>query len=172
MYQESDCGIFTYKSGLENILSFRSRIIDAMWGGLPSILTGGNELAETVASNEAGIAVRPDDPDDLVEAMEFMLENESSRRRMAANTRNLASEFEWNRVVQPLHEFCRRPSFAEDKGNPAIMRSLHRSLRAESELVLQNREFAERTLQILKDESPVSLVYRAKRYFKGLYGLR
>lgn len=172
MYLEANCGVLTYRKGLENLLSFRSRIVDCIWGGLPLILTEGNQLADLVRTREAGVTVRAEDSSDIAAKMETFVSSPELRDSMASNCRNLASLFGWDSVIRQLNEFCENPSIAPDKLDRGAIRHLRRGLKSSRILPFRTRELAGRMLEILREQSPRDLTRRTKEYYMGLYGLK
>lgn len=85
----------------ETALSFRTRALDALWAGVPLLLTAGGEVARQVRDHGWGGVVPPDDPRAVAAAMELLLsEREQARCRLAMiRTRD---RWTWSRVTGPL----------------------------------------------------------------------
>ncbi len=45
---EADCVLSAHADHLETRFAFRTRLLDAIWAGLPIVCTGGDDLAEQV----------------------------------------------------------------------------------------------------------------------------
>ncbi len=172
MYLEADCGVLTYRKGLENLLSFRSRVVDCIWGRLPLILTEGNRLADLVRTKRAGVTVRAEDSSDIAAKMEMLVSDRKLKESMAFNCRELASSLSWPSVVVPLNEFCKNPSFAPDRLDRGAIRRFHHGIKSNRILLFRARELAERTIEMLRKESPRDLARRTREYYKSLYGLK
>ncbi|MBF0496443.1 MAG: glycosyltransferase [Deltaproteobacteria bacterium] len=110
MYEESDIVVLTYRDTLETKFSFRTRIVDCLWGGKPVICTEGDGLSELIDKNAAGFKVRPGDPSDVAEKMIHLLENPVLMEDMSRQASLLAgSHFRWEKVIEPLNRFCHHP---------------------------------------------------------------
>ncbi len=107
---DADVALSTHLGHLETRYSFRSRVLDYIWAALPMVLTGGDSLADEVAREGAGVVVPPGDVEALEEALALMLAEPPPAERFA----NLAHRYRWERVAEPLVEFCRRPRRAPD----------------------------------------------------------
>jgi hypothetical protein len=110
----ADVGVSTHKQHIETEFSFRTRLLDYLWCGLPVISTGGDDLAEHVAAHGAGIAVPAGDLTALAEAVDRAARDRSWRTTAGAASGALADSFRWTRVVAPLAEFCATPTRAPD----------------------------------------------------------
>jgi glycosyltransferase involved in cell wall biosynthesis len=99
---------------LETEFSFRTRIVDYLWCGLPVVTTAGDELAGRVAAAGAGVAVGPGDVEAYTAALEALLDDDERRAGARTAARTLATELTWSQVVAPLVEFCHAPYRAPD----------------------------------------------------------
>jgi glycosyltransferase involved in cell wall biosynthesis len=107
LYAGADVGVCTYGDHLETRLSMRTRTIDMIWGGLPLVVSAGDELSRTVESHALGRVVPPGDPAALATAVSEILGDAPGRRRATANARALAAgALGWDRQVEPLAAFC------------------------------------------------------------------
>ena len=107
---EADVAVSTHLDHVETRYSFRSRVLDYIWAGLPMVLTGGDVLAAEVSAAGAGVAVPPGDEVALEEALHRMLVAPPAR----AIFRALSERYRWERVAEPLVEFCSSPRRAPD----------------------------------------------------------
>jgi hypothetical protein len=107
---DADVAVSTHLDHVETRYSFRSRVLDYLWAGLPMVLTGGDVLAEEVAAAGAGVAVRAGDVDGLARALAKMLCDPPPPERFAP----LVERHSWERAARPLLEFCSSPHRAPD----------------------------------------------------------
>ncbi len=107
---DADVAVSTHLDHIETRYSFRSRVLDYLWAGLPMVLTAGDVLADEVAEAGLGVAVPPGDDEALEEALEFVLVNPPPPELFEA----VAPLHTWQRAAQPLAEFCRHPVRAPD----------------------------------------------------------
>lgn len=118
MYLESDLAVVCSLSASENPYSFRTRIIDCLWGGKPIICTSGDTLSRRIEEVGAGRSVAPHDPVELAAAMTHFLRHDAERERAAQSASWLAqNEFTWTKSVKPIHEFL---TGLVRSGNPGI----------------------------------------------------
>jgi glycosyltransferase involved in cell wall biosynthesis len=111
---EADVGVSTHFPHVETAYAFRTRMLDYIWTGLPILCTEGDTLADLVARRDLGEVVPPEDRKALVGAIERLLDL-GRRERCSMNLLELASEFRWERVAEPVMEFCRNPRHAPDR---------------------------------------------------------
>jgi len=109
---EADAGVSTHFSHIETTFSFRTRILDYLWAGLPMVVTEGDYFAEIVEREKLGVVVPADDVDALAAALTTILFDE---KFIAAARRNIArvrEQFYWDTVLEPLVSFVAdaRPS--------------------------------------------------------------
>jgi len=107
---DADVAVSAHLAHVETRFSFRSRVLDYIWAGLPMVLTGGDSLAEEVAAEHLGVEVPAGDVDAMEEGLALMLAFPPPRERFSA----MARRYRWERVAEPLVEFCRAPRRAPD----------------------------------------------------------
>ena len=117
---EATIGVSTHHDHVETAFSFRTRILDYFWAGLPVVTTRGDALAEVIERAGAGRTVDPGDVDGLASAIAELLDDEAARESAAAASSRLADDYRWSTVAQPLLEFCRNPYRAPDLADPAL----------------------------------------------------
>jgi glycosyltransferase involved in cell wall biosynthesis len=116
MYQESELAVLTHRPLLEAQLSWRTRSLDCLWGGLPLVVTTGDEVGEIAERAGAAFCVPPEDPEALAAALNALLADPARRAAMAGAARRLAVErWSWERVTEPLHQICLDPRPAPDR---------------------------------------------------------
>jgi glycosyltransferase involved in cell wall biosynthesis len=130
---EADLGLSTHRDHLETHLSFRTRMLDYLWTGLPIVCTEGDVFASLVAERGLGRVVRPGDPGALASAIEALIDDKDERARCRRRLLEVAEEFRWRRVVAPLARFCDAPRCAPD--GATARRALHRRLARSFRLV-------------------------------------
>jgi glycosyltransferase involved in cell wall biosynthesis len=106
LYAACDLLVSICSPGLETDLSFRTRLLDAAWGGLGSLSVGGGSLARQL---EAAGAARtaPASASALAEAVSFFLADGAARERTADAARLFASARTWPTVAAPLAAWLR-----------------------------------------------------------------
>lgn len=112
---EGELSVVTHHEHIETHFSFRTRVLDSIWMGIPLIVTQGDSMADIVEKNAIGLTVPEGDPKALAAALEQLLKDEPRETRNRAFER-LRSEYRWDIVGRPLRNFCENPSIAADKG--------------------------------------------------------
>ena len=111
---EADLGVSTHYDHVETAFSFRTRILDYLWVGLPIVTTGGDSFADLIASQPLGLTVPAEDVDALEHALFTLLDDADMRARCSANSVAVADRLRWSKVLEPLVQFCREPRRAPD----------------------------------------------------------
>jgi glycosyltransferase involved in cell wall biosynthesis len=117
---EATIGVSTHHDHVETAFSFRTRVLDYFWAGLPVVTTRGDALADVIEAAGAGRTVEPGDVAGLALAINELLDDDEARAAAAAASARLADDYRWSTVAQPLLEFCRNPYRAPDLADPAL----------------------------------------------------
>lgn len=123
---DADIGVSNHLDHIETAFSFRTRMLDYLWAGLPMVCTKGDVFAALVDAHGLGLTVEPGDVEGLADALEKVLADEEFAAQCSANVRALAPTYHWARVLAPLVEFCRNPRRAPDLLDPYARRRLVR----------------------------------------------
>jgi GT2 family glycosyltransferase/glycosyltransferase involved in cell wall biosynthesis len=111
---EADAGVSTHFSHVETTFSFRTRILDYLWAGLPMVVTEGDSFAELVATERLGLVVPAEDAEALASALDAILFDEAFIEDARANVARVRERFLWSNTLEPLLEFVRDPRHASD----------------------------------------------------------
>ncbi len=104
---EADIAISLHGNHLEtSYAAVRSRFLDHLWAGLPSVVSDGDAAAELVRRHELGQVVPPGDAAALAAALVTLIEDRDERDRCAARARELASSMTWEQCLKPLEAWC------------------------------------------------------------------
>ncbi|HWP46472.1 MAG TPA: glycosyltransferase [Candidatus Limnocylindrales bacterium] len=114
-FLEADIGLSTHFSHLETRFSFRTRILDYLWTGLPIIATRGDYFSELIQTHRLGLTVEAENVEDLTAAILKLVEDQDLRQNCSENIKAVAPRFTWDVVTQPLVDFCQNPAKAADK---------------------------------------------------------
>jgi GT2 family glycosyltransferase/glycosyltransferase involved in cell wall biosynthesis len=128
---DADVGASTHRDHLETRLSYRTRMLDYIWAGLPIVCTQGDVFADLVASRGLGLTVPPGDDRALAAAIIRLLDDGDLRRTAITGLRSLAGDMRWSCVTDPLLRFCVEPADAADRapGRRAVRARLERKFR-------------------------------------------
>lgn len=112
---EADLGVSTHPLNAETTFSFRTRILDYIWAGLPMVATEGDGFADLIEREALGAVAPAGDPEALAACLAYLLEDSEAREVAARNVRRVREWYRWERVLAPLYEFCRNPRRAADR---------------------------------------------------------
>jgi GT2 family glycosyltransferase/glycosyltransferase involved in cell wall biosynthesis len=144
---EADAGVSTHFAHVETTFSFRTRILDYLWAGLPMVVTEGDHFAELVSTERLGAVVPPNDPDALAAALESVLFDDAFASEARANVVRVRMQYTWPTVLAPLVDFVASPRPAQDriasgaasgssKSRPASARRKRHGIRHDAGLVV------------------------------------
>jgi glycosyltransferase involved in cell wall biosynthesis len=103
---EADLGVCAHHDHLEARFSFRTRVLDHFWAGLPSVLSGGDAIAELVERRQLGSVVTPGDEAGFAAACARWLDDAEARVRAVKRIRATAAGLRWAEAARPLIRFC------------------------------------------------------------------
>jgi hypothetical protein len=112
---EADMGVSTHFDHVETRFSFRTRILDYFWAGLPVICTAGDTLADDIQRLGIGITVAPESPEAVARALVELGGDAARRRDCGARSAAHAASLTWPAVAAPLRRFCADPRPAADR---------------------------------------------------------
>jgi hypothetical protein len=112
---EADVGTSLHFEHLETRYSFRTRVLDYIWAGLPIVCTGGDAVGDLVERHGLGRVVPDGDLEAVVEALCTVLDTPGGRAAYADRFRDVARDLTWDRAVAPLARFCADPHPAADR---------------------------------------------------------
>jgi GT2 family glycosyltransferase/glycosyltransferase involved in cell wall biosynthesis len=111
---EADAGVSTHHSHIETTFSFRTRILDYLWAGLPMVVTAGDHFAELIDRENLGIVVEAGNVEQLSAALEKALFDEKFIAQAKKNIARVRQEYFWERALAPLIEFVANAHLASD----------------------------------------------------------
>ncbi|HSY14962.1 MAG TPA: glycosyltransferase [Jatrophihabitantaceae bacterium] len=117
---DADVGVSTHFEHIETTFSFRTRILDYLWAGLPLVVTGGDALGDLVRDEQLGVSVAERDVAALAHALERCLFDEPFVAACRQNVARVRPRFEWSTALEPLAQFCRAPHRAADARPGAV----------------------------------------------------
>ena len=122
LYHACRVAAVAQRPSLETSLSFRTRLLDFLWAGLPVVTTDGGAGARLVAETGAGRVV-PADPVPFASALVALLTDGAARAAAAGKAREASAAFRWERTLRPLLEFAAAP-WRKDTRASGIFRRL------------------------------------------------
>ena len=118
---EADLGVSLHFAHVETRFSFRTRLLDYLWAGLPMVVTQGDTISEWVQQHNLGRVVQPGDVDSVRDALLEMLDLPTFRAQAEARFAPLRDELRWANVVEPLAGFCAQPHFSADRDPSRVL---------------------------------------------------
>lgn len=106
---EADVGISAHFDSIETRFSFRTRVLDYLWAGLPILTTCGDGMAELVAREDLGEVVPYQDVDGWKQAILRVVDDPARADTLKARVLKAREGFRWSVVAQPLLEYCQQP---------------------------------------------------------------
>jgi glycosyltransferase involved in cell wall biosynthesis len=106
LYAAIDLLVSVSSEGLERDLAFRTRLLDAAWGGVCSVSVAGGPLARQLEEAGAGRRV-PATASALADAVTQILSDPGEREKYGAAARRFAAARSWPAVAAPLAAWCR-----------------------------------------------------------------
>ncbi len=109
LYLEPDVATVLHRPRFETEISMRTRVLEHLWAGLPTIATAGGGVSRLLAEHEMGLVIPDGDGAALTDALSRLLGSPELRRKLAERGRRWAAEHTWDRVLEPLAEFLASP---------------------------------------------------------------
>ena len=106
---EADVGLSSHFDAIETRFSFRTRVLDYLWAGLPVVTTEGDSMAELVEREGLGRVTRYGSIDSWVEALDDLLGRPDGNAALRQRVRDVSARFHWSRVAAPLVAYCQAP---------------------------------------------------------------
>lgn len=110
---DADIGVSTHLDHVETAFSFRTRMLDYLWAGLPIVCTEGDTFAELVARHDLGRVVPPRDPAALARAIGELLDP-AVRAACTSRIVEVREQFRWDVALRPLVSYCGQAARAAD----------------------------------------------------------
>ena len=145
---DADLGVSTHLWHAETRFSFRTRILDYMWAGLPIVSTEGDTFADLIEEHRLGAVVPTGDPQAAANAIIGLLSNQVRYDEARRNIELIRDEFTWRRVLAPLVAYCVNPVPAADREEVLARRGLGTRNRFEQILLMPRG--ARRDLALLR----------------------
>jgi glycosyltransferase involved in cell wall biosynthesis len=116
--RDADAGVSAHHVSLETRFSFRTRFLDHLWAGLPTITTGGGELTDRMVEAGAAVAVGEGDVEAWADALVALGSDPGRSAAMRVAAASLAAEYRWSKVTEPLVQLAARSSRGTRRRRP------------------------------------------------------
>lgn len=101
---EADCAISLQHDHLETRFAFRTRLLDCLWAGLPTVCSSGDDLSSTLSDRGLASLVSPGDAASTAIALEREIGEGRSGRTKTFDA--LRPSFTWSRAVEPIERLA------------------------------------------------------------------
>jgi len=102
---EADAAVNTNKDTIESEFSHRTRVLDHILTGLPTVSTAGDFISdEIIRPRELGVVVKPYDVDELYRAILDAVDDKNNQR-IKKHISAVRSEYDWEQTLSTLREF-------------------------------------------------------------------
>jgi hypothetical protein len=160
---DADAGVSTHVNHIETTFSFRTRILDYLWAGLPIVATGGDAFGELIAREGLGVRVDEGDVDHLAQALDLVLYDDQFAVSCRTNVARIREQFVWEQALAPLLQFCLQPARAADSvadQQRLVRRAVPPSNRAHRRLL--------RVAELVDEGGPRLLLQRAGNWYRRI----
>lgn len=113
----ADIGVSCHFDHVETRYSFRTRILDHFWAGLPTICTSGDTLADVIEARRLGLTVPPQDEAALAVAIGRLAGDAALRSACSARVREYARGLTWEAASGALVRYCATGAAAPDRSS-------------------------------------------------------
>jgi glycosyltransferase involved in cell wall biosynthesis len=114
VYLDATAIVSLHHAHLESRFSFRTRLLDALWGRVPILCTSGDVVAGIVEELQLGITVPPGDVDAVAQAFRDIVADPALFERARARLESAAPAYEWQHAVKPLARWLAQPQRRSD----------------------------------------------------------
>lgn len=111
---DASIGVSAHFDHVETAYSFRTRMLDYLWAGLPMVCSEGDAFGALVAEHDLGAAVPFGDAEAMAEAFVAILGDKAAADDIRRRVRAVSADFEWPTVLRPLLAYCASPHRAVD----------------------------------------------------------
>jgi len=103
-YKNADVVISINNVGEENIYSWRTRVMDYVWGEIPMLTNGGDPLSDSLVANGAAILLPNTSEKALYTSISDLIKNSDLITKTRKNLLQQKKKYHWETVVAPIHE--------------------------------------------------------------------
>ena len=115
---DADVAVSTHLHHVETEFSYRTRVLDYLWAGVPVVCTGGDAVSDLVARESLGLVVPPGDVDALEGALHRLLTDAEFADGCRRNIAGVRPSLTWSAAAAPLVDWCASPQRAPDRDRP------------------------------------------------------
>lgn len=102
-YKNANVVISLNQDGEENIYSWRTRVMDYVWGNLPMLTNGGDPLSNQLLQEKAAIKIEKD-PNVIVDVITKLINNPKQLHELNANLKDVRDTYFWPKITKVLSD--------------------------------------------------------------------
>jgi len=121
---DADVGVSTHFLHAETAFSFRTRMLDYLWAGLPIVCTEGDAFASLVADEGLGRVVPAVDRAALRDAIAGLVDDPEAMAGARRRVAEVAPTYYWKTALAPIVDYCRDPWRAADAPKPPVIKAV------------------------------------------------
>jgi glycosyltransferase involved in cell wall biosynthesis len=114
VYLDATAIVSLHHAHLESRFSFRTRLLDALWGRVPILCTSGDVVAGIVEELQLGLTVPPGDVDAVAQAFRELVADPALLERARGHLESAAPAYAWEHAVEPLARWLEHPARRTD----------------------------------------------------------
>lgn len=99
-YLDSDLVVVINKTGQENDLAWRTRLVDFLWADLPILTNGGDPLSNILFDNDAAFKLEGLTAESIAASLDKTLSNDLTKTQ--SNLKQLKKQFYWDSITTSL----------------------------------------------------------------------
>ena len=106
-YLDADLICFANQPGMENLLAWRTRVVDYLWTRTPLATNGGDPLSEEMIAAGAAVRVDATDPAALAATLAATLDSAAKLAAMRQAADAIREKYLWQNAIRPLADVVR-----------------------------------------------------------------
>jgi hypothetical protein len=104
----------------ERELAFTTRTMFYLYCGLPVIYNSYSELSQVIREKKCGWTIAEDDEQAFRTVVRNILNGKADIKTPAENAKTAAREFDWQKTIEPLAQFCASPCIRSGKNGQLV----------------------------------------------------
>lgn len=114
---DATIGVVADREHLESTLSHRTRLLDHLTVGLPTVTTNGDPMGQFVTAGGAGVATERTEAA-FGSAIAELINDDTRLGELGRAGRSLAAGLSWEQTLRPLIDWAKNPRPAVDRSRP------------------------------------------------------
>jgi glycosyltransferase involved in cell wall biosynthesis len=169
LLRECDVAVSLHIDTLETRLAYRSRTLESIAAGIPTVATRGDAMSALLEERRVGIAVEVANPESVAQGIQRLLEEPPSVR--AEHFHLARAALRWERLLAPLIDFVLAPRRAPDRSSGyAAGHPVMAELQAEAANLRSQLSAAQRQITAYEQGRFMRLMRSVDRWRRSLSG--